>query len=182
MNTKNKLIFGQASLLLILIITFGLIIINEKAGEIFTPKVKEKMDNYLEDNYENIINEINKNKVTYKNRKFKMKISSKKNKNLYFYLNYNKGQIKDTYNSDYLEGQSLYNNLKKSMERDILKNKNINPKYLNFTIINANDITESITISNLTLDFINDTHNQEIIYTILTKGSLTNTNITYKYN
>ena len=176
-----------------------------------------------------------------------MKISSKKNKNLYFYLNYNKGQIKDTYNSDYLEGQSLYNNLKKSMERDILKrtntkyevdftnklnnynskvqeriinennllnlkfyylsnefevqkwdylaitneiinklnilkNKNINPKYLNFTIINANDITESITISNLTLDFINDTHNQEIIYTILTKGSLTNTNITYKYN
>ena len=40
MNTKNKLIFGQASLLLILIITFGLIIINEKAGEIFTPKVK----------------------------------------------------------------------------------------------------------------------------------------------
>ncbi len=247
MNTKNKLIFGQASLLLILIITFGLIIINEKAGEIFTPKVKEKMDNYLEDNYKNTINEINKNKVTYKNRKFKMKISSKKNKNLYFYLNYNKGQIKDTYNSDYLEGQSLYNNLKKSMERDILKrtntkyevdftnklnnynskvqeriinennllnlkfyylsnefevqkwdylaitneiinklnilkSKNINPKYLNFTIINANDITESITISNLTLDFINDTHNQEIIYTILTKGSLTNTNITYKYN
>ena len=55
MNTKNKLIFGQASLLLILIITFGLIIINEKAGEIFTPKVKEKMDNYLEDNYKNTL-------------------------------------------------------------------------------------------------------------------------------
>ena len=247
MNTKNKLIFGQAFLFLILIVSLGLIIVNEQAEEIFSPTIKRKMHEYIKENYANLTNNIEENNITYKNTKFKMKVSSLSNKNHYFYIIYDNGKITDTYNTDYIEGSSLLSNIKKSLEKEIfiktnikykviflnklnnynskvqekiisednllnlkfyylsyefeIKNwnyesitnqiinkinitesNNITPKYYEFTIINKNDITNSITISNIPATFVTDPYNKEIINTILNKGKLMNTEITYKYN
>ena len=48
-----------------------------------------------------------------------MKITCKKNKDLYFYLTYKNGKITDTYKEDYLEGKSLLNNLNNKMTKEI---------------------------------------------------------------
>lgn len=247
MNTKNKLIFGQALLFLILIVSLGLIVVNEKAEEIFSTTIKRKMHEYIKENYTDLTNNIKENNITYKNTKFKMKVSSLSNKNHYFYIIYDNGKITDTYNTDYIEGASLLSNIKKSIEKEIfiktnikykvnflnklnnynskvqekiisednllnlkfyylsyefeVKNwnyesitnqiinkiniteyNNITPKYYEFTIINKNDITNSITISNIPATFATNPYNKEIINTILNKGKLINTEITYKYN
>lgn len=229
MHKQRRLLYGQALFAILIIVAFGLIIINEKKTILLMPKVQEKLDNYIEEKYSEL--DINKGKITMKNDKYMMKITSNDNKNLYFYVTYKNDKITDTYKKDYLEGNSLLNKIKKDLETNILKDLKIktkveidtklndfteqiqekilkedikklkiyhiefnitvnkwdkenitkdinsminkvysndyNPKYINITITNNEDITESYKINNLTKDFINNKSNTEIIDDII---------------
>ena len=124
MNTKNSLIYGRAIFFLIVFVSFGLIIMNEKGGALFSTKIKEKINTYIEENYSDIKNSINQSNINYKNTEYKMKITSKENKNLYFYIIYKKGNIKDTYKEDYLQGKSLINHLQNNLNKQIKEQTN----------------------------------------------------------
>ena len=124
MNTKNSLVYGRAIFFLIVFVSFGLIIMNEKGGALFSTKIKEKINTYIEENYSDIKNSINQSNINYKNAEYKMKITSKENKNLYFYIIYKKGNINDTYKEDYLQGKSLINHLQNNLNKQIKEQTN----------------------------------------------------------
>lgn len=246
MNKQRNLLYGQALFAILIIVAFGLIIINEKKTIILLPKIQKKIDIYIDENYNNL-NNINKSKIRWKDNKYILKVTSKENKNLYFYITYNNDKITDTYKKDYLEGNTLINKIKKDLEKDILNNlkiktnveidtklndftdqikekiinedikkikiyyietninidkwnnesitqdinsiinkiysKDYNPKYINVTITNNNDITESYKINNLNKDFINNKSNIQIISDIINEKEtslLKENKITYK--
>ncbi len=126
MNKQSKLLYGQALFAILIIVAFGLIIINEKKTILLMPKVQEKIDSYIEEKYSDL--DTNKGKIILKNDKYMLKMTSNDNKNLYFYIIYNNNKITDTYKNDYLEGNSLLNKIKKDIENDILKKLKINSK------------------------------------------------------
>ncbi len=131
MNSKKSLIYGQALIFLIVFVSFGVIIINEKGQFLFSKKINEKINTYLKENYTDLNSSINKSELNYINTTYKMKITSKKNKDLYFYLTYKNGKITDTYKEDYLEGKSLLNNLNNKMTKEI-NNKTKDTYKINF--------------------------------------------------
>lgn len=111
--------------MLIIILSFGFIIINEKAEIIFSKKITNKVNSYINDNYKNIKNNIKIGKITYNNKVFKTKIISKENNNLYFYIYYTKGKITDSYKKDYEEGSTLLKHINKKLTKQINKKTNI---------------------------------------------------------
>lgn len=66
--SKNSLIYGRAIFTLIVIVAFGLIIVNEKGGKIFLPKATNKINNYINEKYSQIKEDISIEKIDYKNR------------------------------------------------------------------------------------------------------------------
>lgn len=114
---KNKLIIGRALFTLFIIVAFGLIIMNEKGPEIFSFKVEEKINEYIDSNYSNL--NIMKSSLSYKNNTFTMKIKNKKNNHLSFKINYHNKKITDTYQNDYLKGNSLFSYLNQKLEKEI---------------------------------------------------------------
>lgn len=118
---EKNLIYGQAILMLIIFVFIGVTIINEKGNGLLNTKVEEKMNTYISTNYMNIKNILDTKKVIYKNNTYQMKVTSKENANHYFYINYSKRKMTDTYKSDYEKGNSLYNYLKPKLEKEIEK-------------------------------------------------------------
>lgn len=121
MMNKNGLTYGMAFFFLISFVLLGLIVVNEKKVEIIIPKVEEKLDTYVKENYENIEKELKKGKITYdeENKRFVQKLTNAKNKNLYFYLYYKKKKITSTYKEDYDAGKTLLTHLEKKLEKEI---------------------------------------------------------------
>ena len=130
MNEQQKLTIKMALLFLIVFVFFGVIIVKEKFEVLFIPKVEKIFNTYLKDNYESLNYPINKNKITYKNNTFKIKITSPENKNLYFYLTYSDKKVKDTYKKDYVEGASLITHISKSIKKDISEKTNEDVKII----------------------------------------------------
>ena len=249
MSEQKKLIIGRGIFVFIITVLFGLLIVNEKASTILLPKVKDKMNTYINENYKDIINELNIGDVTYKNNDFIMKVCSKINPDYYFLVKYKNKKINDSYQEDYIEGKQLFQKIEKNLETEInnetnskcevkiiatldkfttkvqeriikednlkelkfysinlnievnswdyktitkaisdniylYKSKNITPKYYKITITNKNDITQSIEISNITNEFIENQYKEYIIYDIITNNNsqlLQQSKITYKY-
>ena len=129
MNKQRRLLYGQALFTILIMVSLTLIIINEKKNIILIPKIEKKIDSYIEENYNDLKN-INKSKITIKNNKYIVKKSSKKNKNLYFYITYSNNKITDTYKKDYLEGKTLLNKIEKNLEEDIFNKINIKSKVI----------------------------------------------------
>ena len=125
MKNQKQLSFLRNIFVFFVVIIFTIIIINEKGGEIFLPKVQKKFNNYLKTNYSTINNSLKMNNITYKNTYYKAKIVSKENTNLYFYLYYSNHQIKDTYQKDYVEGNSLLSHIKTNLQNSIKEKTNI---------------------------------------------------------
>ena len=48
-----------------------------------------------------------------------MKVSSKDNKNHYFYITYSHKKIQDSYQKDYVEGQNILNHIQKKLQKEI---------------------------------------------------------------
>ena len=122
MKTKNSLLIGRGIFLIIIIVAFGLIIVNEKGTVLLKNKVEKQLNTYLEDNYQEILSNTKKEETIIKNNLYSKKIVSNKNKNLYFLIKYQNKKISDTYKKDYVEGKTLFTYLNKKLEKDI-KNK-----------------------------------------------------------
>ena len=114
---KNNLLFARGLFTLIVIVTFGLIIMNEKGAELFSSQIENKMNQYLDSNYSSL--DFVKSKIKIDKTLFSMKISSKDNKHLYFTVSYQNKNIKDTYEKDYKEGTTLFNYLKEKQQTEI---------------------------------------------------------------
>ena len=143
MNQKNKLLFGRAIFTLFIILSLGLIIMNEKGKELFLPKIESKMHDYLTNNYKNIESSIINHKITYsEDNHFQMKISSQKNKHHFFYIKYFHGDITDTYQEDYLEGDNFINYIEDKLETEIKKTANIECKI--HCLNKLNDFSEKV--------------------------------------
>ncbi len=147
MKNKEKRLFTEMIIFLfIIILCFGLIIINYKSDEIKLKKVEEKIDEYIKDNYSDIDKDVKKEKLKQKNNSYSIKIYNKNNKNLFFYITYKDKKITSTYPKDYLEGNSLTSYYNKKINKD-LKAKNKNSNFSNLTIsydVKLNDCTDLI--------------------------------------
>ena len=51
MNTKNSLTIGMGIFFIIVFLTFGTIVVNEKSKTIFLPKIDKKLDTYIKVKY-----------------------------------------------------------------------------------------------------------------------------------
>lgn len=248
MKEQQKLTISMAIFFLIVFVSYGVIVLNEKKEELFLPKIEEKLTNYLEENYKDLLSTTTTS-IEYKNNQYTMTITNTSNENLYFTINYKDKEITDTYQEDYLEGNSYLTYLEKQIEKEItnktskeynitilttldsmtskikekvlqeqnitslkiynlqteipitnwstesitsevstlitsLTNQNITPKNYTFIITNKNNIYQSIKISNLTTNLIeNNTLNLVIDDIINNRNSslLNENNITYEY-
>lgn len=117
--SKNSLILGRAIFFFLVIVIFGIIIMNEKGMKLFLPKATNKINSYFDEKYNKIKDETIINKVKYNNKGFEVKITSKKNKNLFFYIKYKNKKINDTYKKDYYEGSSLFSHINNKLEKEI---------------------------------------------------------------
>ena len=137
MNEQNKLTLQMALFFLCVIVIFGTIVIKEKSNELFLPKIENSINEYINENYSTL--ELQKEKINIENNTFTMKVMNKTNNNLYFYITYSNKTITDTYQKDYVEGQSLINQLNKQIENTIKNKTNqnynvtINSTYDNFS-------------------------------------------------
>lgn len=122
---KNILILERGIFTLLIITLLGLIVVNEKGGELFSPKINEKINIYIDENYSNIKNNIKLSPIEYNNKTFKTTIKSKENDNHYFNITYSKGKITDTYITDYKEGKNLLNHIEESISKEISNKTNI---------------------------------------------------------
>lgn len=159
MQKQKRLMYGMMVLFLIVFVTFGVIIINEKIAPLKINKVTEKLNNYLKENYNDLKN-IELTKIEYKKLRYEAKVISKENKNHYFYVYYENKKISDTYKEDYLEGNNIIkyqeNNIKNNIKKKTksLYKININKKLNKFTdniqkeIINNKNL-EAVEIYNL---------------------------------
>lgn len=165
MNEKTKLTLSMGILYLLIILTFGLIIINEKKETYLKPKITKKITNYIKEKYPN--QKFTYSKIIFLKNKYSMKISHPKNKNLYYTVTYQNKKITDTYKKDYLEGKTLTNYITKKLNKEInLTNYNINITYN----IKLNKCTD-----NIKNELINNNYYLPL-YTINVKKEITNNN------
>ena len=124
MNKQKRLLFERTIFLFIIIVSFGIIIFTEKAGGLLIPKAEEIINDYIDNTYKEEKDNFKFGKVTYKNTTYTMKITSKENKNHYFYINYSNKKIKDTYKEDDLKGKNLLNSIRKKLKKEIEEKTN----------------------------------------------------------
>ena len=247
MKKEKKLLLARNIFTFLIVIIFTIIIVREKKETLFLPKIENKINNYIEENYQK--ESLQLGKITYENNKYSMKVSSTSNKNRYFYIYYSNKNITDTYQEDYIKGKTLLTNIEKKLQNSIKKKTNktpvvtisttldqftdtikdrilnednllelkiytivdeliivnwnqqdilkeienyislyskemITPKNYTLTITNQKEITNSIEIANITTEFINNPHKEEIIRDIINDKKsllLKESKITYKY-
>lgn len=128
MEKYKRLNFARSIFTFIIFVIFGIIICTEKGGHLLIPKIQEKINEYLTTNYKNILDKTIQNEITYKNRKFTMKITDTSNENHYFYITYSNGKITDTYKNDYQKGESILKEIANNLEKEINNKTNFNAK------------------------------------------------------
>ena len=119
MRQDKKLSLLMGLLFLIVIVSFGLIVVNEKASIYNIPKIDKKLNTYIKNKYPNI--KVTPGKTMYKAGVYKLKVVSTKNNNLYFYVIYKNKKITSTYKNDYLKGKTLLNEVSKDLSKEIAK-------------------------------------------------------------
>lgn len=249
MKEQKKLTLGMAIFTFIIFVSFGVIILNEKSAPYFAPKIEKKILEYLKTEYKEEYNDFDVGTTIYSKTKYNLKVTSKKNKNLYFKIFYNNKKITDTYKEDYKQGKTLLNSITEKIEKQLknkynqefniimskslneyskqiqdniilkndlkslkiytlettisskwnttdigtkiiklntnLKSEDITPKNYNITIINSKNPINSIKISNLTPETIEDSTLLSSIISDIIKNEnselLKQNNITYKY-
>lgn len=122
MNKQKKLALARSVFIFVVFVSLGVIVVTEKASFLLIPKVQEKVDTYINNNYSSLKESLDINEVKYKNTVYEVKATSKKNKNHYFYIYYQNKKISDTYKDDYLNGKNLLTNIENKLKKEI-KNK-----------------------------------------------------------
>ena len=124
MKEQKKLTIQMGLFTFIIFVSFGVIILNEKVAPLFSPRIDQKLNKYLKENYTSIINELDIGKTNYNNTEYQLKISFKENSNLYFYIRYSDKKITDTYKEDYLEGKNLLSKIEEKTEKELKEKYN----------------------------------------------------------
>lgn len=119
MKQQQKLTISMAIFFLITFVLFGTIVLNEKKETLFMPKIEEKLEIYLKENYKNF--NYSKTNIEYKNNEYVMKVTSSEDENLYFNIKYKDKNITDTYKEDYIKGKSYISYIEKELEKEIEK-------------------------------------------------------------
>ena len=127
MKKERHLLLARNIFVFFVFIALTLVVVSEKGIELVIPKVQKEMESYLTEKYPEL-NNIKKSTVTYQSNKYQMKITSKNNKNLYFYINRKNKKITDTYQKDYVEGNSLFSYLTKKLQNEIKQKTSTNIK------------------------------------------------------
>ena len=122
MKEQKKLTLSMAIFTFIIFVSFGVIILNEKSAPYFAPKIEKKLIDYLKTEYKDEYNDFDIGTTIYSKTKYNLKVTAKKNKNLYFNIFYDNKKITDTYEKDYKQCKTLLNSITKKIE-DELKNK-----------------------------------------------------------
>ena len=128
MRQDKKLILGMALLFFITFVTLGTLVVTEKLAPFYTDKIEKKFINYINKNYKDEKENFKIGKITYKATVYKVKVTNKNNKHLYFTMTYQNKKIISTYKKNYLEGKTLLNKTKTNLEKKIKKNLNIDAK------------------------------------------------------
>ena len=124
---EKRLLLARNIFVFIVFVSLGVIIVTEKSKGLLIPKVKEKMEEYIETKYQDQSDDWIKNEISLKDNIYQMKVSSKENKNLFFYIIQKNKKIEDTYQTDYFEGNSLFTSIQKSLEQQIKEKTNTSP-------------------------------------------------------
>ncbi len=194
MKESTKLTIQMSLLFLIIFVSFGVIIVNERISPLRIPKVKEKTSAYLSKNYENILNEVSLEETEYKNLRYQTKVTSNKNKNWYFYIFYENKTFTDTYTADFIEGKTIIeyqeNNIRKNIKAktnteckaNIEKTFDKYTKPIQEQILNSQKL-ESTKIYTLEIEFKPSIYKSEKIASYITNLSekMRNKNITPKH-
>lgn len=175
MNEKNKLMLQMGIFFILVFGIFTYIVLNEKKTIILTPKVEEKILQYIDNNYATEKSNLDIGKIKYIKDKntYQIKLSNTKNKNLYFYVKYKKKKITSTYKKDYIEGNSLYNSFENKYKNDI---NNIKVNFTNklnkypTTIRNQiiNEDIKTLPIYNIEKELTIEKHAKDDIITAIT--------------
>lgn len=114
-------------LFLFTIVSFGIIILNEKRHIVILPRVEQKMIDYTKNNYSKIYSDLKKTKTKYNihNKTYYIKYYNILNNNLYFMVKYKNRKITDTYKNDYLEGKTLLTHNEKTLIKNFSNDKKI---------------------------------------------------------
>ena len=70
MKQDKKLTISMVIFAFIIFVSFGIIIMNEKLAPLNEKKIDEKLNNYINENYQNILKEVNIEKLNIKIRNF----------------------------------------------------------------------------------------------------------------
>ena len=145
-KTEKKLFFEMGIFFFFIILCFGLIIIKDKSVSFKKNNINKKINEYIDINYKEIKDELKINKLKSSKDSYSKRISNKKNKDLYFIINYKNKEISSTYEKDYLEGNTLFTVLEKRMSEKLDKiNKNNNYKSLKISYnLKLNNCTDNI--------------------------------------
>ena len=144
MDKKTKLLTNMWIFSTIIIALFAIIIINEKKYILLENKIEEKLNTYIDSNYQEIKEELKLGKIKYlaASHIYQMKLTSKQNKNLFFTVSYQNKKISSTYQKDYVKGKSLLTFYKKKAEKEINEGKTLKTTFT-FTK-NLNSYTSDI--------------------------------------
>lgn len=125
MEKERRLVFARGIFVFIIFVIFGVIIVTEKATTFMTPKVIKKVNTYIEENYKEEKETWKTSKPKYKNGIYQVKVSSKENKNHFFWITYNHRKITDTYKEDYQKGKNILayteNKIKQEIQNQMKK-------------------------------------------------------------
>lgn len=144
---KNKLIIAQALLYSIVIIAFGFILIKEKVPAIKQKKATEKLEAYYQKNYAQ--ENLKKGKIKKKGTSYQVTYYNKKYPNLFFTIQIKNNKITDNYQTNYLEGKNIINNIEQTTTKkyqEIFKNSNYQKIKVTFKNLNEYPKEEQINI------------------------------------
>lgn len=124
MKEQNKLTLQMSLLFFVVFVFFGVVVVTEKLSPLKIPRVTQKLEVYLKDNYEDEADNFEMEKVTYKNLRYETIVKNKENNDLYFKIYYENRKITDTYKKDYVEGKTLIKAKEKEIQLNIKKKTN----------------------------------------------------------
>lgn len=144
---KNKLIIAQALLYSIVIIAFGFILIKEKVPAIKQKKATEKLEAYYQKKYAQ--ENLKKGKIKKKGNSYQVNYYNKKYPNLFFTIQIKNNKITDNYQTNYLEGKNIINNIEQTTTKkyqEIFQNTNYQKIKVTFKNLNEYPKEDQINI------------------------------------
>lgn len=145
----NRLMIGQALLFGLVIIFFGIIIVNEKVPSLKSKNVEEDINLYYEDNYHDL--DVSKGDLKYNkdDNSFSITYYDKNYKELNFAITYTNNKITDNYKENYVKGKDVLKRASKDVldkYKDIFSNTNYEKIKVEFKDLDEYSKAEAIDI------------------------------------